>query len=80
MRRSWTDRDGVTWVVEATDISPPDRRILFLREESDGEVVVLTVRDKGWGRIGRLTNAQLQRLLEEAKRKTGVSDGTTHKD
>ena len=73
MRRSWTDRDGTIWEMEVTGISPPEKRIHFLREESDGEVVVLTVRDKGWGRIGRLTNAELQRLLDEAKRNTEVS-------
>ena len=72
MRRSWTDRDGTIWVVEVTDISPPEKRIHSLREENDGEVVVLTVKDKGWGRIGRLTNKELQRLLDEAKRKAGV--------
>ncbi|MCK5651948.1 MAG: hypothetical protein KAJ42_11245 [Gemmatimonadetes bacterium] len=71
MRRSWTDRNGTIWVVEAANISPPEKRIQFLREENDGEVVVLTVKDKGWGRIGRLTNAQLQRLLDHAKRGAG---------
>jgi len=44
------------------------------------EVLVLTVRDKGWGRIRWLTNAQLQRLLDEAKRNAGVGLGTTHKE
>ncbi len=74
MRRSWTDpRDGTIWVVEATDISPPEKRIHFLREENDGAVVVLAVRDKDWGRIGHLTNKELQHLLDEAKRNTGAS-------
>ena len=68
MRRSWTDRDGTIWVVEATDISPPEKRIHFLREEDDGEVVVLTVKDKGWGLINRLTDTELQHLLDEARR------------
>ena len=54
-------------MVEAANISPPEKRIHFLREENDGEVVVLTVKDKGWGRIGHLTNKELQHLLDEAR-------------
>ncbi len=68
MRRSWTDRDGTIWEMEVTGISPPEKRIHFLREESDGEVVVLSVRDKGWGPVGGLTNTELQHLLDEARR------------
>ncbi len=71
MRRSWTDRDGTMWEVAAANISLPGRRIHFLREENDGKVVMLAVRDQGWGRIGRLTNREIQRLLDEAKRGRG---------
>ena len=68
MRRSWTDRDGTIWEMEVTGISPPEKRIHFLREENADEVVVLTVKDKGWGLINRLTDTELQHLLDEARR------------
>ena len=90
MRRSWTDRDGKRWRIRTepavtVDSMSPDRDIEFTRQLrlifSDGTNTWETTIPVNLGHLlDRLTNTELQRLLEEAKRNTGVSDGTTHKE
>ncbi len=81
---SWTDpRDGKRWRIRTepvvtVDTMRPDRDIEFTRKFrltfSDGTDTWETTIPVGLGHLlGRLTNTELQRFLDEAKRNTGVS-------
>ena len=81
---SWTDpRDGKRWTIRTepavtVDTMRPDRDIEFTRELrlifSDGTDTWETTIPVDLGHLlGRLTNTELQRFLDEAKRNTGVS-------
>ena len=79
MKRHWTDRDGVEWKVRASGPQltgkPPGPmpggparpgRIIF-RREVDGNVLEIGSVDPGWGDPEDLTDAELQRLLDDAR-------------
>ncbi len=74
MRRSWTDRDGVEWEVEVVGHvstagpSITDKHIQF-RRVSDGYRIGTLYED--WGPVKDLSDAELQHLLDHAKRGAG---------
>ncbi len=84
MIRTWTDpRGGKRWTIQTeptvtVDTMQPDRDIEFTRELrlifSDDTDTGETTIPVGLGHLlGRLTNTELQRFLDEAKRNTAVS-------
>ncbi|MFG1691145.1 hypothetical protein ACGF5M_03135 [Gemmatimonadota bacterium] len=84
MTRSWTDpRDGKRWRIRTepavtVDTMQPDRDIEFTWDLrlifSEGTDTWETTIPVNLGHLlDRLTNTELQRLLDEAKRNTGAS-------